>query len=87
MKLDCKCGEVVNCIDGSEAFLWMSSQQWTNLVEAIEFHIEGLRDLDKKDEAIMGILKVAASQPAWKCIECQRVLTLSNGEVVYLIQE
>ncbi len=84
MKIQCPCGEFVFANMDSSKYCWMTGPDWRQLLDTIDQEIESISDPSMAEQAIMRIRYAATSSSVWECTHCKRLMTLNNGEAVFL---
>ena len=87
MKIECKCGEHVVDSPTSQKYRWTRQEDWERLLDTVDSEIEKVGGDESKEKAIMAIRYSEKSTEVWECPKCQRLITFSNSQVVYLTVE
>lgn len=87
MKLECKCGEIIIDSSLTQKYCWMTTRDWTKLLETVDAEIEKIKDSSMLEEAIMRIRYAARSVQVWECPACKRLITVRDGNVIFLLKE
>jgi len=87
VKVNCICGELFPCLADTEKYVLLTRDNWNKLIDTVDSVIEGFTVDSIKDDELMRVRYAMKKSNVWECYGCRRLITIINGDVVFLTQE